>query len=161
MRIRTGIGYDIHRLVERRDLCLGGITIPFSKGLLGHSDGDCLIHAIADALLGALGERDIGQQFPDTEEEFQGIRSTELLKRIMLMMSNNKARISNMDSIIIAEQPRLAPHVPAMKKVLCPILHIEETELGIKAKTHEGLGPLGHSEAIAAWASVLITLEES
>jgi len=161
VKIRAGIGYDIHRLVEGRDLCLGGITIPFAKGLLGHSDGDCLIHAIADALLGALGEGDIGQQFPDTEEDFQGIRSTELLQRIMRMMSDKKARIANMDSIIVAEQPRLAPHVPAMKEVLCPILNIEEAELGIKAKTHEGLGPLGHGEAIAAWASVLITLDES
>jgi 2-C-methyl-D-erythritol 2,4-cyclodiphosphate synthase len=161
VKIRTGIGYDIHRLVEGRDLCLGGIMIPFAKGLWGHSDGDCLIHAIADALLGALGEGDIGQQFPDTEEEFQGIQSTELLQRIMHMMSDKKARIANLDSIIVAEQPRLAPHVPAMKEVLCPILNIEEAELGIKAKTHEGLGPMGHGEAIAAWASVLITLEES
>jgi len=161
LRTKTGIGYDIHRLVEGRELCLGGITIPFAKGLLGHSDGDCLIHAMADALLGALGEGDIGQQFPDTEREFQGIRSTELLQRVMRMMGNKSARIANMDSVIIAEQPRLASHVPAMKKVLCPILHIEEAELGIKAKTHEGLGPLGHGEAIAAWVSVLITLEES
>jgi 2-C-methyl-D-erythritol 2,4-cyclodiphosphate synthase len=161
LRIKTGIGYDIHRLVEGRDLCLGGITIPFSKGLMGHSDGDCLIHAMADALLGALGEGDIGQQFPDTEVEFKGIRSIELLERVIRIMSNRKARIANVDSVIIAEQPHLASHVPAMKKALCPILHIGEAELGIKAKTHEGLGPLGQSEAIAAWASVLITLEES
>lgn len=161
MKIRAGIGYDIHRLVEGRDLCLGGITIPFAKGLWGHSDGDCLIHAIADALLGALGEGDIGQQFPDTEEEFQGIQSTELLRRIMRMMSDKQARIANLDSIIVAEHPRLASYVPAMKEVLCPILNIDEAELGIKAKTHEGLGPLGHGEAIAAWASVIITLEKS
>ncbi|MFC2163691.1 2-C-methyl-D-erythritol 2,4-cyclodiphosphate synthase [Acidobacteriota bacterium] len=159
--MRVGIGYDIHRLVDGRDLYLGGIKISFPKGLLGHSDGDCLIHAIADALLGALGEGDIGQQFPDTEDKFQGIRSFELLQQIMHMMNDKKARIDNIDSIIVAEQPRLVPHVPAMKEVLCPILNIEEAALGIKAKTHEGLGPLGHGEAIAAWASVLITLEES
>ncbi len=116
---------------------------------------------MADALLGALGEGDIGHQFPDTKEEFRGIRSTELLQRIMGTMNKKKARISNMDSIIVAEQPRLTPHVSEMKKVLCPILHIGEAELGIKAKTHEKLGPLGQGEAIAAWASVLIILEES
>lgn len=160
MRIKTGIGFDIHRLVEDQNLYLGGIAIPFSKGLSGHSDGDCLIHAIIDAILGALGEGDIGQQFADTDGEFKDIRSTELLRRVMHMMGNKKARIANLDSVIIAERPRLAPHVSAMKKAICPLLQIDEKELGIKAKTHEGIGPLGQGEAIAAWVSVLLTFEE-
>lgn len=160
MKIKTGLGFDIHRLVEGYDLCLGGVTIPFSKGLKGHSDGDCLIHAIIDALLGALGQMDIGHQFPDTDVRYQNIRSTALLRVVMEMMREQKARIINVDSVIIAEQPRLSEHLPAMKKILCPILCINEAELGIKAKTHEGLGPLGHGEAMAAWASVLLNFEE-
>ena len=161
MKIKTGIGFDIHRLVRGQSLYLGGINIPFNKGLKGHSDGDCLIHAIIDALLGALGKMDIGHQFPDTDVKYEGIRSTALLDNVMAIMQNQKARVVNVDSVIIAEQPRLGEHLPAMKKTLCPILGIRETELGIKAKTHEGLGPVGHGEAIAAWASVLIVFEES
>jgi len=161
LRIRVGIGFDIHRLVEGRNLCLGGISIPFSKGLRGHSDGDCLIHALIDALLGALGQMDIGHHFPDTDAQFKDMRSTILLGKVMDMMRTQKAVIINADSVIVAEKPNLAEHIPAMKKTLCPILRLQEAELGIKAKTHEGLGPLGHGEAIAAWASVIITFEES
>jgi 2-C-methyl-D-erythritol 2,4-cyclodiphosphate synthase len=161
VKIKTGIGFDIHRLEEGQSLFLGGIAIPFSKGLTGHSDGDCLIHAIIDALLGALGQTDIGHQFPDTDEKYRGIRSTALLDEVMAMMQGHRARIVNVDSIIIAEEPRLGEHLPAMKKTLCPILGIAETDFGIKAKTHEGLGPLGHGEALAAWASVLVVFEES
>jgi 2-C-methyl-D-erythritol 2,4-cyclodiphosphate synthase len=147
--------------MEGHGLFLGGIHISFSKGLSGHSDGDCLIHAIVDALLGALGKMDIGHHFPDTDAKYEGVRSTVLLEDVMTMIRDHKARIVNLDSVVIAEQPRLAEHIPAMKRTLCPILQIDETELAIKAKTHEGLGPIGHGEAIAAWASVLIVFEEN
>ena len=162
MKIRTGIGFDIHRLVEKRPLYLGGVVIPYHKGLLGHSDGDCLIHAIIDALLGAMGEKDIGQRFPDADIRFKNIRSTLLLGRVAEMMfEEGKARIGNIDSVVIAEKPRLAPHIPKMKDVLCNILGLAAEDLGIKASSHEGIGPLGREEAIAAWANVLIFLEEN
>ena len=160
MRIKTGIGYDVHRLVEGRILYLGGIPIPYPRGLLGHSDGDCLIHAIADALLGAMGERDIGQMFPDTDMRLKDVRSTELLERVMGLMVARRARISNIDTVIIAEKPRLAAHIPKMKEILCPILGLKEEDLGIKARTHEGIGSIGRGEAIAAFVSVLLFFEE-
>lgn len=156
MKIRTGLGYDIHRLEEGRELFLGGVEIPSPKGLIGHSDGDCLIHAIIDALLGAIGERDIGQIFPDQDPEYKDIRSTELLKEVIGKLKKNKIEIVNIDSIIIAEKPRLASYVSQMKEVLCPILGIEKDDLGIKAKTNEGLGGVGKGEAIASWAQVLV-----
>jgi 2-C-methyl-D-erythritol 2,4-cyclodiphosphate synthase len=161
LKIKTGIGFDIHRLVDGHNLILGGIEIPFSKGLKGHSDGDCLVHAIIDALLGALGLMDIGHQFPDTDEKYKGIRSTVLLDEVMTMMQERGGRIVNVDSVIVAEQPRLGEHISSMKTTLCPILGIAETDLGIKAKSHEGIGPLGHGEAVAAWATVLVKFEES
>ncbi len=156
MEIRTGLGYDIHRLEEGRTLFLGGVEIPFPKGLIGHSDGDCLIHAIIDALLGAMGERDIGELFPDRDPEYRDIRSTELLKAIVLRLRKNKIEIVNIDSIIIAEEPELAPHISQMKDVLCSILGIEKNNLGIKAKTNEGLGEIGRGEAMASWVQVLV-----
>ena len=156
MKVRTGIGYDIHKLEEGRKLFLGGVEIPFSKGLIGHSDGDCLIHAIIDALLGALGERDIGQQFPNRNPEYKDIRSTELLNEVVSEMRRKKIEIVNVDSIIVAEEPRLVPYIPRMKEGLCSILGIEEDDLGIKTKTNEGLGEIGRGEAIASWAQVLV-----
>lgn len=156
MKIRTGLGYDIHRLAEGRKLFLGGVEIPSSKGLIGHSDGDCLIHAIIDALLGATGERDIGQLFPDRDPEYKDIRSTELLNEVVSRMRRKKIEIVNIDSIIVAEEPRLAPYIPRMKEVLCPILGVEGDDFGIKAKTNEGLGEIGRGEAIASWAQVLV-----
>jgi len=156
LEIRTGLGYDIHRLEEGRTLFLGGVEIPFPKGLIGHSDGDCLIHAIIDALLGAMGERDIGELFPDRDPEYRDIRSTELLKAIVLRLRKNKIEIVNIDSIIIAEEPELAPHISQMKDVLCSILGIEKNNLGIKAKTNEGLGEIGRGEAMASWVQVLV-----
>ena len=156
MKIRTGIGYDIHKLEEGRKLFLGGVEIPSSKGLIGHSDGDCLIHAIIDALLGALGERDIGQLFPDSDPEYKDVRSTELLKEVISRLKKNKITIVNIDSIIIAEEPMLAPYIPRMKEELCPILWIERDDFGIKAKTNEGIGEIGRGEAIASWAQVLV-----
>lgn len=158
MKIKTGLGYDVHKLEERRKLFLGGIEIPYHKGLLGHSDGDCLIHAIIDALLGAMGDKDIGQIFPDTDPEYKDIRSTELLNRIVSQLDGKNAEILNIDSIILAEEPHLSSYIPRMKEILCPILQIEQEDLGIKAKTNEGLGVIGQGEAIAAWAQVLIKL---
>ena len=156
MKIRTGIGYDIHKLEEGRKLFLGGVEIPSSKGLIGHSDGDCLIHAVIDALLGALGKRDIGQLFPDSDPEYKDVRSTELLKEVISRLKKNKITIVNIDSIIVAEEPTLAPYIPRMKEVLCPILGIVRDDLGIKAKTNEGIGEIGRGEAIASWAQVLV-----
>ncbi|MCK4758963.1 MAG: 2-C-methyl-D-erythritol 2,4-cyclodiphosphate synthase, partial [Candidatus Aminicenantes bacterium] len=138
MKIRTGIGYDIHRLEEGRKLFLGGVEIDFPKGLRGHSDGDCLIHAIIDALLGAAGKDDIGQLFPDTDPQYKDVRSTELLKKAMDLIRERGMAVVNIDSIVIAEKPKLAPYIPRMKEVLCPILGMGKEDLGIKAKTNEG-----------------------
>ena len=156
MKIRTGIGYDIHRLEEGRKLFLGGVELDFPKGLRGHSDGDCLIHAIIDALLGATGRDDIGQLFPDTDPEYKDMRSTELLKRVMDLVRERGMAVVNIDSIVIAEKPKISPYIPRMKEILCPILGTEEQDLGIKAKTNEGLGAIGKEEAIACVAQVLI-----
>jgi 2-C-methyl-D-erythritol 2,4-cyclodiphosphate synthase len=157
--IKIGIGYDIHRLKEGRMLFLGGVEIPSPKGLAGHSDGDCLIHAIIDALLGAAGDRDIGQVFPDSDPKTKGIRSTVLLEEAMEECRRKGMSIQHIDSIIIAESPKLAPHIPRMKDVLCPLLGVKRGDLGIKAKTHEGLGAVGRGEAIAALAQVLVKIE--
>jgi len=156
LRIKTGLGYDIHRLVEGRKLFLGGVEIDFPKGLKGHSDGDCLIHAIIDALLGAAGEKDIGQIFPDTDPRYKDIQSTALLKKVVGMINEKDMEILSIDSIIIAEKPKLALHIPQMKEILCPILGVGEDDLGIKAKTNEGLGAEGRGVAIASWAQVLV-----
>ena len=156
MKIRTGIGYDVHRLEEGRKLFLGGVEIDFPKGLRGHSDGDCLIHAIIDALLGAAGKDDIGQLFPDTDPQYKDMRSTELLKKVMDLIREKGMAVVNIDSIVIAEKPKLAPYIPRMKEVLCPILGMGKEDLGIKAKTNEGLGAIGKEEAIASLVQVLI-----
>lgn len=158
MRIKIGIGYDIHRLQEGRKLYLGGFELPFSKGLTGHSDGDCLIHAIIDALLGAIGKGDIGQLFPDSDPRYRDIRSTELLESVMGLIREKKGRIHHVDCIIIAEAPVIGPHIESMKRVLCPLLHLGENDIGIKAKTNEGFGAIGRGEAIAAIAQALIEL---
>ena len=154
--VRTGIGYDIHRLDEGRRLVVGGVAIPFSKGLVGHSDGDVLIHAVIDALLGAMGGKDIGQCFPDTNPVYKDIQSTELLVSVAIQLKQRDCEICNIDSIVIAEEPKLAPHIPAMKDILCPILGLPVKDLGIKAKTREGLGDVGEGRAIAAWAVATI-----
>jgi len=159
LQIKTGIGYDIHKLQPGRKLYLGGSEIPYSKGLLGHSDGDCLIHAIIDALLGALGEKDIGQCFPDTNPAYKNIRSTEMLASIAVRLKKMDFEIANVDSIIIAEEPNLNEYIPQMKNTLCPILGLDIKDLGIKAKTNEGIGDIGQGNAIAAWATVLLITE--
>lgn len=155
MKIRIGFGYDIHRLSEGRPLYLGGVEIRHPAGLVGHSDGDCLIHALIDALLGAAGEGDIGRRFPDTDPKFKGIRSTELLREVMRGL-RGRAKVLNADIVVVAQAPKLAPHVEAMKERLCPILGIAEDALGIKAKTNEGLGLIGRERAVACWAAVLL-----
>ncbi len=156
MNIKTGIGYDIHRLAEGRKLYLGGIEIPHSKGLLGHSDGDCLIHAIIDALLGARGKGDIGYYFPDANPAFKDIRSIKMLEPVSQWIKEEKVKIWNIDTIVIAEEPKLEEYIPRMKEVICPVLELDTGRLGIKAKTHEGLGSIGRGEAIASWAVVLV-----
>jgi len=158
LEIRIGFGYDIHRLVKRRKLFLGGIEIPFPKGLLGHSDGDCLIHAIIDALLGIIGEKDIGQVFPDTDKKYKDVRSTEILEQIMDELASKKTQIVNCDCTIIAEKPKLSFFIPRMKEILCPILKIGKYDLSIKAKTNEGLGLVGKGKAVVAMASVLVNI---
>jgi len=155
-KVRTGIGYDIHRLDEGRRLILGGVEIPHPKGLMGHSDGDVLIHAVIDALLGAMGDKDIGQCFPDTNSAYKNIQSTELLVSVAIQLKQRDYEILNIDSIVIAEEPKLGPHIPAMKDILCPILGLQIKDLGIKAKTREGLGDVGEGRAIAAWAVATI-----
>ncbi len=156
MRIKTGLGFDIHRLEEGRRLFLGGVEIPFPVGLAGHSDGDCLTHAIIDGLLGAAGMEDIGQMFPDSDPQYKDIRSTELLERAIQRLSERTVEIVNIDTIIIAERPKLAPFISQMKEALCPLLGIKKEDLGIKAKTSEGIGIIGEGQAIAALAQVLI-----
>lgn len=159
MENRIGIGYDIHRLVEGRKLFLGGIEIPYSRGLLGHSDGDVLLHAICDALLGAVAQGDIGAHFPDTDPRYQGISSSELLKNVTDLVKAKGFKIDNIDSVIIAQEPQLTPFKKQMQEKLAQILKIKEESVGIKAKTNEGMGEIGRKEAIAAYAVVNIGKE--
>ena len=156
MKIKIGLGYDIHRLQEGRKLFLGGIEIHFPRGLSGHSDGDCLIHAIIDALLGALGDQDIGQLFPDSDPRYKDIRSTELLEHVIERCKTSGWQILHIDSVIIAERPKISRYIGQMKEALCPLLKIDHKDLGIKAKTNEGMGLIGEGEAIAAFAQALI-----
>jgi 2-C-methyl-D-erythritol 2,4-cyclodiphosphate synthase len=154
--LKIGFGYDIHRLEAGRKLFLGGIEVPSSTGLLGHSDGDALIHAVIDALLGALGEGDIGALFPDTDPRYEGVRSTGLLEAIVGLVRARGAEVVNVDSVIVAEEPKMGPHIPAMKTALSPILGVPPSAIGIKAKTNEGLGPVGEKRAIACSAVALL-----
>ena len=156
MKIRTGLGYDVHRLVEGRDLWLGGIKIPHTLGLLGHSDADVLIHAICDALLGAANMRDIGYHFPDTSADTLDIDSKILLKRTVDLIATKGYKIGNIDATICAERPKINPHVPAMKACLAQVMGIDEDDISIKATTTEHLGFTGREEGISAYAVVLI-----
>ena len=155
---KIGFGYDIHKLEAGRRLVLGGTDIPSAAGLLGHSDGDALVHAVIDALLGALGEGDIGTHFPDTDPRFEGARSTGLLESVVSLVRSRGAAIVNVDTVIVAEEPKMGPHIPAMKAGLAPVLGIHPSAIGIKAKTNEGLGPVGEKRAIACYAVALIEL---
>jgi 2-C-methyl-D-erythritol 2,4-cyclodiphosphate synthase len=156
LKTKIGLGYDIHRLSRGRDLYLGGVKIPNPSGLVGHSDGDCLVHALIDALLGAVGEADIGQLFPDTDPAYKGIRSTGLLREVMSRLRRRRAQVLNADVVVVAQAPKLAPYIEAMKDRLCPILGVARDRLGIKAKTNEGLGLIGRERAMACWAVVLV-----
>ncbi|MDD5196241.1 MAG: 2-C-methyl-D-erythritol 2,4-cyclodiphosphate synthase [Candidatus Omnitrophota bacterium] len=159
MENRIGIGYDIHRLVDGRELFIGGIEIPYIKGLLGHSDADVLIHAICDALLGAIAGGDIGKLFPDTNPEYRGIRSRELLKIVLELVRKKGYKITNVDTVIIAEEPNLSAFKNRIQENLSKIMKIDKNCVGIKAKTNEGLGALGSKEGIACYAVVLVRKE--
>lgn len=156
MKIRVGYGYDVHRLAEDRDLWLGGIKIEYTKGLLGHSDADVLIHAICDALLGAANLRDIGFHFPDTAGEYKDIDSKILLAKTLEVLSGKGYRVGNIDATICAERPKINPHIPAMQKVMADILQIDIDDISIKATTSEKMGFVGREEGFAAYAVALI-----
>jgi len=160
MESRVGIGYDIHRLIEGRKLFLGGIEIPYIKGLLGHSDADVLIHAICDALLGAVAGSDIGELFPDTDPKYQNISSVELLKIVTQEIRSRGFSISNVDTVVIAEEPNLSAFKKQIQRNLAEVLNIKEDRIGIKAKTNEGICATGRKEAIASYAVVLLTRRE-
>lgn len=156
MNIRVGFGYDVHKLVENRDLWLGGIKIDYEQGLLGHSDADVLIHAICDALLGAANMRDIGYHFPDTAAETLNVDSKILLRKTMELIATKGYTLGNIDATVCAERPKLNPHVPAMKACLAEVMGVDEDQISIKATTTEKLGFTGRMEGISAYATVLI-----
>ena len=154
--MRIGHGYDVHRLVEGRELILGGVTIEYNKGLLGHSDADVLIHAIMDALLGAAGLGDIGQHFPASDDKFKGISSLKLLERVNTLLKAQNFRIVNIDSTVILEEPKISKYIQSMKHNISSTLQCDVNLINIKATTEEGLGFTGIREGIAAHAVVLI-----
>jgi 2-C-methyl-D-erythritol 2,4-cyclodiphosphate synthase len=155
-KVRVGLGYDAHRLVAGRPLILGGVEIPYALGLLGHSDADVLTHAIGDALLGAVGAGDLGTHFPDKDPAYQNISSLILLARIMEVVRRRGFAPVNVDATIVAEQPRLAPHIPAMQARLAPVLGLTPADINIKATTTEHMGFAGRGEGMAAYAVVLV-----
>lgn len=154
--MRIGIGYDVHRLVENRKLILGGVEIPHTLGLLGHSDADVLIHAIMDALLGAAGLGDIGKAFPDTSDEFKDISSLVLLKRVMTMLGDEGYDVVNVDSVIVAQKPKLATYIPQMKRLLAHTMSIDESRVNVKATTTEKLNFEGREQGISSQAVALL-----
>lgn len=156
MNIRVGYGYDVHRLVEGRDLWLGGVRIDHTLGLLGHSDADVLIHAICDALLGAANLRDIGYHFPDTAPEYKGADSKVLLSRTVDLLAQHGYRVGNVDCTVCAERPKINPHIDAMKAVLAPLLRVDLDAVSLKATTSERMGFVGREEGMAAHAVALI-----
>lgn len=156
MNIRIGNGYDIHRLVSDRPLILGGITIPHEKGLLGHSDADVLTHAIMDAMLGALSLGDIGLYFPPGDPEWAGADSQKLLAQVNQMILQKGWQVNNLDTVVVAERPKLKPHIEAMRSQLARVLSLEPDQVGVKATTNEKLGPTGREEGIAAYAVALL-----
>ena len=153
---RIGLGYDIHKLTEGRDLIIGGVKITHEKCLLGHSDADVLIHAIIDALLGALALADIGTLFPDTDPKYKNADSTVLLQKVYDLIKSKNYIVANLDSNIIAQRPKMMPYIPKMKEVLCKILNVEEDRISIKAKTNEKMDAVGQELAIEANAVVLL-----
>ena len=156
MKVRVGFGFDVHPLKEGKDLWLGGIKLSHTKGAVGHSDADVLIHAICDALLGAAGMRDIGFHFPDTASEFKGIDSKILLDRVNQLLKKEGYSIGNIDCTLVLEQPKINPHIDEMKKTLASILNVEVNDIGIKATTNEKMGYVGREEGVCAYAVALI-----
>ena len=154
--IRSGIGYDAHRLVEGRKLVLGGVEIPHDRGLDGHSDADVLLHAIADALLGAMGEGDIGKHFPNTDESIRGISSLEILRTVRGMLAEKNARAVNVDATVVAEAPLLRPHIENMRVKIAAALACEVDRINVKATTNEGMGSIGRGEGIIAFATTSV-----
>lgn len=154
--MRVGLGYDVHRLVEERDLILGGVNIPYEKGLLGHSDADVLIHAIMDSLLGASALGDIGKHFPDTDPAYKGISSVKLLEHVGSLLKQNNYSIGNIDATIIAQKPKMAPHIPQMVKNIATALNVDVNKINVKATTEEGLGFTGTGEGISSQSICLL-----
>jgi len=161
MKIRTGFGYDVHAFAADRELWLGGVHIPHSVGLAGHSDADVLIHAICDALLGAAGLGDIGVQFPDTDMAYKGIDSKALLEAVMVLVRLSGFELGNVDATVVAEEPLLSPYIPEMKKALSQAIRISKEAISIKATTSEGLGFVGTKQGIVAYAVVLIARRQT
>jgi 2-C-methyl-D-erythritol 2,4-cyclodiphosphate synthase len=157
---RIGIGYDIHKLVKGRPFILGGIEIPFEKGLLGHSDGDGLLHAITDALFGALSLGDIGKHFPDDDPAYKDADSKELLKKAMKIVEDKGYEVTNVDANIILERPKMAAHISSMQKVIAGILNVKENQVSVKARSNEGLDVIGKGDAVAAQAVVLLNRKD-
>ncbi len=160
LRVRVGQGLDVHALVAGRPLWLGGVEIPFDRGLAGHSDGDVLLHAVTDAILGALGEGDLGAHFPSSDESLRGIASAELLTRVVARMGEAGYAVGNLDATILAQVPRLAPHQPAMRKQLAEWLGTGESAVNLKLTSTDGLGAIGREEGIGAQAVVLLVAME-
>jgi 2-C-methyl-D-erythritol 2,4-cyclodiphosphate synthase len=156
--IRCGIGYDVHRLAKGRKLILGGMDIAHSRGLEGHSDADVLSHAITDALLGAIGAGDIGQHFPNSDDSIRGISSIEILKRVTKLLAEKNTRVVNIDATIIAEAPKLAPHIGEMRKIIADAIGISDSNVSVKATTNEKLGAIGRNEGIAAMAIATVEM---
>ena len=154
--MRIGMGYDVHKLVEDRDLILGGVKIPFEKGLLGHSDADVLLHAISDSLLGAAALGDIGRHFPDTDAKFKGADSLLLLQEVGILIKEKGYSIGNIDATIIAQKPKMLPHIPTMRKNIARVLEIEVDQINVKATTEEGLGFTGSMEGISSQSIALL-----
>ena len=157
--MRVGIGFDIHRLVEGRSLLLGGVKIPSTKGLLGHSDGDVLLHALCDAMLGAVGAGDIGTYFPDSDPRWKGVSSQIFLEKATELAGRKSLRVENVDAVILAEEPKLGPHRIAIQRSIAQMLRVKDDRINVKAKTMEKLGPIGEGEAMAAYVVVLLEKE--
>lgn len=155
--MRIGIGYDVHRLVSGRPLILGGVSVPYQRGLLGHSDADVLVHAVMDAMLGALALGDLGKHFPDTEAAYKDISSLKLLERVKTLCLGKGYNIANIDAVIIAECPKLAPYIQAMREKIADVLAVSTNLVSVKATTTEGLGFCGSGEGVAAQAVILLT----
>ncbi|TZE82693.1 2-C-methyl-D-erythritol 2,4-cyclodiphosphate synthase [Calorimonas adulescens] len=154
--MRTGIGYDSHRMVDGRKLILGGVEIQYQKGLLGHSDADVLIHAVIDAMFGAASMGDIGDHYPDSDERYKDISSMILLKDAYRLIKENGYKVVNIDSVILCESPRLRDYIPAMRHNIAGILEIPDNAVSIKAKTNEGMGDIGRGDMVAAMATILL-----